>query len=85
MFTTNLAFMPGVSQRLHHEGTFSTIPFIDYAAGEFIVREAGGYTCDPAGGPLDLMNRRCIAASSKELADEVVANLVQFYPQPRDD
>lgn len=59
--------------------------FSDYAAGEFIVREAGGYSCDPAGGPLDLMNRRCICASSKELADEIVPQLTQYYPQPRDD
>ena len=44
-----------------------------------------GYSCDPAGGQLDLMSRRCICASSKELADELVAQLVQFYPQPRDD
>lgn len=57
----------------------------DYAAGEFIVREAGGYTCDPAGGELDLMSRRALCASSKELADEIVPHLVQFYPQPRDD
>lgn len=57
----------------------------DYAAGEFIVREAGGYTCDPAGGPLDLMSRRAICASSKELADELVPHLTQFYPEPRDD
>jgi len=57
----------------------------DYAAGEMIVREAGGYTCDPAGGTLDLMSRRCICAASKELADELVSQLIQFYPQPRDD
>jgi myo-inositol-1(or 4)-monophosphatase len=57
----------------------------DYAAGEFIVREAGGYTCDPAGGALDLMSRRVLCASSKELADEIIPNLTQFYPMPRDD
>jgi myo-inositol-1(or 4)-monophosphatase len=58
---------------------------LDYAAGEFIVREAGGYTCDPAGGPVDLMCRRILCASSKELAKELVPHLTQFYPQPRDD
>lgn len=57
----------------------------DYAAGEFIVREAGGYCCDPAGGPVDLMSRRILCASSKELADEIVPELIQFYPMPRDD
>jgi myo-inositol-1(or 4)-monophosphatase len=59
--------------------------FLDYAAGEFIVREAGGYTCDPAGGTLDLMSRRCICAASKELADELVPHITQYYPTPRDD
>lgn len=57
----------------------------DYAAGEMIVREAGGYTCDPAGGPLDLMSRRVLCASSKELADEIIPHLTQYYPLPRDD
>ncbi len=57
----------------------------DIAAAEMIVREAGGYTCDPAGGPLDLMSRRCLCASTKELADEMVSHLVQYYPLPRDD
>lgn len=72
-----------------HKNTFSIKLYkyflTDYAAGEFIVREAGGYTCDPAGGALDLMSRRCICAASKELADAIVPHLVQFYPQPRDD
>lgn len=57
----------------------------DYAAGEFIVREAGGYTCDPTGSELDLMSRRVVCAASKELADELVSHLTQFYPMPRDD
>lgn len=85
MFFTNTASMLGVSHRLESNKTFLTNRFIDYAAGEFIVREAGGYTCDPAGGPLDLMSRRCIATSTKELADEVISHLVQYYPEPRDD
>lgn len=59
--------------------------FSDYAAGELIVREAGGYTCDPSGGPLDLMSRRCLCASSKELAEEIASQLIQYYPTPRDD
>lgn len=56
----------------------------DIAAGDLIVREAGGVTVDPAGGPLDLMSRRVLATSSKEVADEFVKLLTQFYPQPRD-
>jgi fructose-1,6-bisphosphatase/inositol monophosphatase family enzyme len=50
-----------------------------------IVREAGGYTCDPTGAPLDLMSRRVLCTSSKELADAIIPHLTQFYPQPRDD
>ena len=57
----------------------------DYAAGEFIVREAGGVSMDPAGGALDLMSRRCLCASSKELAEQIYPQLTQFYPKPRDD
>lgn len=56
----------------------------DIAAGDLLVREAGGVCLDPAGGPLDLMSRRVLAASSQELADKVVAMLTQYYPQPRD-
>uniref|UniRef100_A0A8D8FCF2 Inositol-1-monophosphatase n=1 Tax=Culex pipiens TaxID=7175 RepID=A0A8D8FCF2_CULPI len=56
----------------------------DIAAGDLLVREAGGVCLDPAGGPLDLMSRRVLAASSQELADKVVAKLTQYYPQPRD-
>lgn len=50
-----------------------------------IVREAGGVTMDPAGGPLDIMSRRVLAASSKEVADDFVKLLTQYYPTPRDD
>lgn len=57
----------------------------DYAAGDLIVREAGGVVIDPAGGPLDLMSRRVLAASSQELADDFVKLLTQYYPLPRDD
>lgn len=57
----------------------------DYAAGEMIVREAGGYACDPSGSAVDLMSRRILVASSKELAEAIIPHLTQFYPQPRDD
>lgn len=57
----------------------------DMAAGDLIVREAGGVVMDPTGGPLDIMSRRVLAASSKELAEEISKNLTQYYPLPRDD
>uniref|UniRef100_A0A1B0GN75 Inositol-1-monophosphatase n=1 Tax=Phlebotomus papatasi TaxID=29031 RepID=A0A1B0GN75_PHLPP len=57
----------------------------DMAAGDLIVREAGGVTMDPSGGPLDIMSRRVLAASSQELAEDFIKLLTQFYPQPRDD
>ena len=57
----------------------------DYAASEFIVREAGGITIDPSGGNFDLMSRRLIVANSIELANQLSQDLVQYYPLPRDD
>lgn len=56
----------------------------DIAAGDLIVREAGGVTIDPAGGPLDLMSRRVLAASTPELAIDFAKLLTQYYPEPRD-
>lgn len=56
----------------------------DIAAADLLVREAGGVTLDPAGGPLDLMSRRVLAASSAELGQTFVKTLTQFYPLPRD-
>lgn len=56
----------------------------DIAAGDLIVREAGGVVIDPAGGPLDLMSRRVMAAATPELAAELVKLLTQYYPEPRD-
>lgn len=57
----------------------------DMAAADLIVREAGGVTVDPAGGPLDIMSRRVLAASSPELAAAFCKLLTQYYPTPRDD
>lgn len=57
----------------------------DVAAGDLIVREAGGVVIDPTGGEFDMMSRRVLAASSMELAQEIAKNLTQFYPMPRDD
>ncbi|CAG0887440.1 unnamed protein product [Darwinula stevensoni] len=56
----------------------------DVAAGSLIVREAGGYVCDPSGGDLDVMSRRMLCAASPVLAHEICSLLFQIYPE-RDD
>lgn len=56
----------------------------DMAAADLIVREAGGVAIDPAGGPLDIMSRRVLVASSPELAQSYAKLLTQLYPEPRD-
>lgn len=56
----------------------------DIAAGDLLIREAGGVVIDPAGGPLDLMSRRVLAASTQELANELIKVIGQYYPEPRD-
>lgn len=56
----------------------------DVAAGDLLVREAGGVVIDPAGGPLDLMSRRVLAASSIEVANDLSKLIAQYYPEPRD-
>lgn len=56
----------------------------DIAAGDLLVREAGGVTIDPAGGALDLLSRRMLATSTVELAIAYANILTQFYPEPRD-
>ncbi|XP_031623692.1 inositol monophosphatase 2 [Contarinia nasturtii] len=56
----------------------------DVAAGDLIVREAGGVVLDPSLGPLDLMSRRVLCASSLELAIEFSKLITQYYPEPRD-
>uniref|UniRef100_A0A1B6KSK4 Inositol-1-monophosphatase n=2 Tax=Graphocephala atropunctata TaxID=36148 RepID=A0A1B6KSK4_9HEMI len=52
----------------------------DMAAGDLLIREAGGVVIDPSGGALDLMSRRVVAASTRELADQIVSKLQQYYP-----
>lgn len=59
--------------------------FWDMAAGVLLVTEAGGVVQDPAGDQLDIMSRRCLAASSVHLALELGSHLEQNYPSPRDD
>uniref|UniRef100_A0A6P4ELJ4 inositol-phosphate phosphatase n=1 Tax=Drosophila rhopaloa TaxID=1041015 RepID=A0A6P4ELJ4_DRORH len=57
----------------------------DMAAGVLIVTEAGGVAMDPAGDELDIMSRRCLAASTEHLALELGNLIEQNYPSPRDD
>ncbi|KAG2502204.1 hypothetical protein HYH03_000690 [Edaphochlamys debaryana] len=47
----------------------------DAAAGGLLVAEAGGCVLDPAGGPWDVMARRVLGASSRELGQAVAAVL----------
>lgn len=51
----------------------------DIAAGDLIVREAGGICIDTEGGPLDLMSRRMICASSQQLASQIIPLLSQMH------
>lgn len=53
----------------------------DIAAGEMIITEAGGVVIDPAGGEIDRLSRRVLAASNQELAEQLAKQLVQFYPE----
>lgn len=53
----------------------------DIAAGDILVREAGGVCIDPAGGPFDVLSRRVLCASTPELAQEMAKTLVQYYPE----
>ncbi|XP_053970962.1 inositol monophosphatase 1-like [Hylaeus anthracinus] len=53
----------------------------DIAAGDIIVREAGGVCIDPAGGPFDVMSRRVLCATTMDLAQELAKVLVQYYPE----
>ncbi|CAH1170140.1 unnamed protein product [Phaedon cochleariae] len=52
----------------------------DIAAGELIVREAGGVIIDPAGGKIERFSRRVLVASSQELAEKLSQQLTQLYP-----
>ncbi|XP_049869204.1 inositol monophosphatase 1 [Pectinophora gossypiella] len=53
----------------------------DIAAGDILVREAGGVVIDPSGGPLDILSRRVLCASTKDLAEELSKTIVQYYPE----
>ncbi|XP_041046471.1 inositol monophosphatase 2 isoform X2 [Carcharodon carcharias] len=56
----------------------------DMAAAAVIVREAGGIMMDTAGGPLDLMSRRVVAAGTPEMACQIAKEL-QPVAYERDD
>lgn len=56
----------------------------DMAAGDLIVREAHGVVLDTQGGPLDLMSRRVLCASSHKLA-EGLSDIIQHLTLERDD
>ncbi|KAK6627561.1 hypothetical protein RUM44_010039 [Polyplax serrata] len=53
----------------------------DVAAGDLLVREAGGVVIDPAGGDFDVLSRRVLAASTRSVADKLIKELSQHYPE----
>jgi len=55
----------------------------DMAAGEIIVREAGGTVMDPTGAPFDLMSGKVLCAASEGLAQQLSRTIEQYTP-PRD-
>ncbi|CAH1780370.1 unnamed protein product [Owenia fusiformis] len=55
----------------------------DVAAGDLIVREAGGVVLDPSGSDMDMMARRVICACNKDIADQVIS-LLQTVEFERD-
>jgi len=52
----------------------------DICATAVVVREAGGVAKDMTGGPLDLVSRKYIVASSDEIASRVIACVHEPYP-----
>ncbi|KAG7198886.1 hypothetical protein KM043_015709 [Ampulex compressa] len=58
----------GAIEAYHVEGIESW----DVAAGKLIIEEAGGTVIDTAGGELDLMTPRVIAACNKQIAKQLV-------------
>jgi len=67
----NLAFVAAGQADAYSQ---SLISCWDFAAGALIVKEAGGVVMDPDGGrEFDLMSKRILVASSKKLAQEILA------------
>lgn len=50
----------------------------DVAAGQLVVREAGGVVMDTSGGPLDLMARRVLCAGTEKLAKQISETIEQL-------
>ncbi|XP_011630541.2 inositol monophosphatase 2-like [Pogonomyrmex barbatus] len=67
----------GAVEAYHIEG----IEAWDVAAGKLIIEEAGGIVIDTAGGELDIMTPRVIAACNEQIAQQLV-NLIK-KPTPR--
>ena len=57
--------------------------FSSLAAGDLIAREAGAYTCDPSGGPLNLLHRCILCTATKQLAEQI-SPLLTHVPFPDD-
>lgn len=56
----------------------------DIAAASVIVTEAGGVVMDTAGGDVDLMSRRVVAANNETIAAKIIEQIDVYQPQ-RDD
>lgn len=68
----------------HADGFYeSGVHCWDFVAGDLVVREAGGVVLDLTGGPLDLMARRVLCASTQQLAEQLVG-LVEPIEYDRD-
>ncbi|KNC52290.1 inositol monophosphatase, partial [Thecamonas trahens ATCC 50062] len=57
----------------------------DFCAAAIVATEAGATVCSTDGSPFDLYDRRMLVASTRELADAIVAQIDTTYPQPRED
>ena len=57
----------------------------DIAAGTVILREAGGYVCDPDASDLQVMSRRVLAACSEPIARQMASVVRCNTPLKRDD
>lgn len=68
----NLAYLAMGSVDVYFEFGFH---IWDYAGCCLLVREAGGVVVDTDGGKVDYLARRCLAASSQELIDQVLPNI----------
>lgn len=56
----------------------------DIAAAGIILKEAGGVIVDPTGGPIDMLSRRVLVASSQNLADQLSKAIPEHLEMERD-